>query len=72
MIGKLKASSRGDRTDSKKESRYASISCSGYTVVRIGSIGGKFDRGGDGAGYVAASGDRLFHFVSENLCPVVV
>ena len=62
MIGKLKASSSGDKTASKKESsisvesRYASISCSGYTVVRIGSIGGIFDGSGDGAGYVAVSG----------------
>ena len=42
MIGKLKASSSGDGTELKKEStisvesRYASLSCSGYTVVRIG------------------------------------
>ena len=62
MIGKLKASSRGDGTDLKKESsisvesRYASTSCSAYTVVRIGLIGDKFDGSGVGAGFVAASG----------------
>jgi len=61
-MGRLKASSSGDRTESKKESSisvkliYASISRSGYTVVRMGSIGGRFDGSSVGVGYVAESG----------------
>ena len=62
MVGKLKVSLRGDGTDSKNESsmfgssRYDIISCSAYTVARIGSIGGRLDGNGVGAGYPAASG----------------
>ena len=72
-MGKLKALSSGDRTESKKESstsvesRYARISCSGFTVVRMGSIGGRFHGSGDGPGYAAEEGGERFVLCEQNL-----